>query len=52
MEAINFEHPRDQIVEFMNRIYGYGMTTTRRATSGSALRGLTRVRFSVRTSCA
>lgn len=28
MEAINFEHPRDQIVEFMNRIYGYGMTTT------------------------
>lgn len=28
MEAINFEHPRDQIVEFMQRIYGYGMTTT------------------------
>ncbi len=28
MEATNFEHPRDQIVEIMRRIYGYGMTTT------------------------
>ena len=24
----NLEHPRDQIVEIMERIYGYGMTTT------------------------
>jgi len=24
----NLEHPRDQIVEIMKRIYGYGMTTT------------------------
>ena len=28
MNKINFEHPRDQIVEIMRRIYGYGMTTT------------------------
>ena len=23
-----FVHPKDQIVDFMHRIYGYGMTTT------------------------
>lgn len=28
MNKIAFEHPRDQIVEIMQRIYGYGMTTT------------------------
>ncbi|MDD3885259.1 MAG: class II aldolase/adducin family protein [Victivallaceae bacterium] len=28
MEKINYTHPRDQIVEIMKRIYGYGMTTT------------------------
>ena len=28
MEKINYAHPKDQIVEFMKRIYGYGMTTT------------------------
>ena len=28
MDKLNFEHPRDQIVEIMGRIYGYGMTTT------------------------
>ncbi len=28
METINYVHPRDQIVEIMQRIYGYGMTTT------------------------
>ncbi|MBQ9368283.1 MAG: class II aldolase/adducin family protein [Victivallales bacterium] len=28
MENVMFEHPRDQIVEIMQRIYGYGMTTT------------------------
>ena len=28
MEKLNYEHPKDQIVEFMKRIYGYGMTTT------------------------
>lgn len=28
MENLNFVHPRDQIVEIMGRIYGYGMTTT------------------------
>ena len=28
MEKICYAHPRDQIVEFMQRIYGYGMTTT------------------------
>ena len=28
MNTTNFVHPRDQIVEIMKRIYGYGMTTT------------------------
>lgn len=28
MNKLKFEPPRDQIVEFMGRIYGYGMTTT------------------------
>ena len=28
METVNYVHPRDQIVEIMQRIYGYGMTTT------------------------
>ena len=28
MENVMFEHPRDQIVEIMRRIYRYGMTTT------------------------
>ncbi len=28
MSHISYEHPRDQIVEIMKRIYGYGMTTT------------------------
>lgn len=28
MEQIFFQHPRDQIVEIMKRIYGRGMTTT------------------------
>ena len=28
MNKKNFVHPRDQIVDIMKRIYGYGMTTT------------------------
>ncbi|MDD3155686.1 MAG: class II aldolase/adducin family protein [Victivallaceae bacterium] len=28
MRDITIEHPKDQIVEIMRRIYGYGMTTT------------------------
>lgn len=28
MNKTNFVHPRDQIVDIMQRIYGYGMTTT------------------------
>ena len=28
MYNFNFTHPRDQIVDIMKRIYGYGMTTT------------------------
>ncbi len=28
MNATGFVHPRDQIVDIMQRIYGYGMTTT------------------------
>lgn len=28
MKTMNFEHPRDQIVEMMGRIYRYGLTTT------------------------
>ena len=28
MENMNFTHPKDQIVDIMQRIYGYGMTTT------------------------